>query len=237
MGHRRRTGILSQGGNGLIACTSSLAPFAILTASALLVGGCVSQLRRAEDRQANQCAWLDKVGPTIRSDALRLAACRSAAFCVRCFLGDRVNRLNLHGVVVSLESAEGTVIRTIHPFPARMAPNTVAHWLRALPPGARALDPMCGSGVVVRQSALLGHRARGLDLDPLAVLMSRVWTRKGQHTELLEAASELLATAKRETRFSHHDLPWMPAALKHAPSSNTGSVSRNALRSLGLPPA
>lgn len=68
---------------------------------------------------------------------------------------------------------------------------------------------MCGSGVVVRQSALLGHKARGFDVDPLAVLMSRVWTRKGKHTELFEIALDLIAKAKRLGLFSHLDLPWV----------------------------
>jgi SAM-dependent methyltransferase len=90
-----------------------------------------------------------------------------------------------------------------------MAPDTVAHWLKALPPGACVLDPMCGSGVVVRQSALLGHRAKGFDIDPLAVLMSKVWTRTGTHEALSDIASALIDKAKRRTGFSHLDLPWV----------------------------
>jgi hypothetical protein len=90
-----------------------------------------------------------------------------------------------------------------------MAPDTVAHWLQALPAGARVLDPMCGSGVVVRQSALLGHHARGFDIDPLAVVMSKVWTRKGNHSPLCDVASDLIARAERLGKFSHLDLPWI----------------------------
>ncbi len=100
-------------------------------------------------------------------------------------------------------------MRSIHPFPARMAPDTVSHWLDDLPVGSRVLDPMCGSGVVIRQSALLGHRAMGFDIDPLAVLMSKVWTRKGSHQELLGASLQLLKGAQRKSRFSHLDLPWI----------------------------
>ena len=92
-----------------------------------------------------------------------------------------------------------------------MAPDTVAHWLKALPAGARVLDPMCGSGVVVRQSALLGHHAKGFDIDPLAVLMSKVWTRKGKHTALCDVAASLITRAKRLGRISHLDLPWVAA--------------------------
>ncbi len=106
-------------------------------------------------------------------------------------------------------------MRSIHPFPARMAPDTVAEWLKRLPLGARVLDPMCGSGVVVRQSALLGHRAKGFDIDPLAVLMSKVWTRKGKHDALQSAASDLIVRAEHFQNLSHADLPW----IAHCPET------------------
>jgi hypothetical protein len=35
---------------------------------------------------------------------------------------------------------------------------------------------MAGSGTVLRQATGLGHKAVGFDMDPLAVLMTRVWT-------------------------------------------------------------
>lgn len=67
-------------------------------------------------------------------------------------------------------------IRTVHPFPARMAPEIALRSLEGLPRDSLVLDPMVGSGTVVRQALALGHRAIGFDMDPLAVLMSRVWT-------------------------------------------------------------
>lgn len=67
-------------------------------------------------------------------------------------------------------------IRTVHPFPARMAPELALASLTHLAPNSLVLDPMSGSGTVLRQAIALGHRAIGFDMDPLAVLMSRVWT-------------------------------------------------------------
>lgn len=67
-------------------------------------------------------------------------------------------------------------IRSIHPFPARMAPELALASLRDLKRGSTVLDPMSGSGTVLRQALALGHSAIGFDMDPLAVLMSRVWT-------------------------------------------------------------
>ncbi|MYF70664.1 MAG: hypothetical protein F4053_13685 [Proteobacteria bacterium] len=57
-----------------------------------------------------------------------------------------------------------------------MAPDLVLDSLRGLDGKSRVLDPMAGSGVVLRHAIELGHEAIGFDLDPLAVLMSRVWT-------------------------------------------------------------
>jgi hypothetical protein len=68
------------------------------------------------------------------------------------------------------------MIRPVHPFPARMAPDLAFARLKRVPPGAIVLDPMSGSGTVLRQASELGHRSIGFDMDPLAVLMTKVWT-------------------------------------------------------------
>jgi hypothetical protein len=99
-------------------------------------------------------------------------------------------------------------MRAIHPFPARMAPEAAAKWLQALPAGSRVLDPMCGSGVVLRQSAVLGHKSLGFDVDPLAVLMSKVWTRRSK-TDDLVAFAELVQRSARRRRVDHLSLPWV----------------------------
>jgi hypothetical protein len=68
------------------------------------------------------------------------------------------------------------VIKPIHPFPARMAPDLAIYELSKLPKASVVLDPMAGSGTVLRQASEHGHSALGFDLDPMAVLISRVWT-------------------------------------------------------------
>lgn len=67
-------------------------------------------------------------------------------------------------------------MKPIHPFPARMAPDVALERLSLLDQGGIVLDPMAGSGMVLRQAIDLGHRAIGFDVDPLAVLMAKVWT-------------------------------------------------------------
>lgn len=67
-------------------------------------------------------------------------------------------------------------VKTIHPFPARMAPDLALVALGDLAEGSIVLDPMMGSGTVVRQALEFGHDALGYDFDPLAVLMTKTWT-------------------------------------------------------------
>jgi hypothetical protein len=57
-----------------------------------------------------------------------------------------------------------------------MAPDLALVSMEDLPAGSVVLDPMVGSGTVVRHATELGHEALGFDMDPLAVLMSRAWT-------------------------------------------------------------
>lgn len=57
-----------------------------------------------------------------------------------------------------------------------MAPDLALEKLKELSAKGVVLDPMVGSGTVLRQATGLGHRAIGYDTDPLAVLMTRVLT-------------------------------------------------------------
>ena len=98
--------------------------------------------------------------------------------------------------------------RTVHPFPARMASEVALNALIGLPAGSSVLDPMCGSGVVVRRALDQGHQAMGVDIDPLAVLMSRVWTARISSSiepsfglKLAEKAKSFLGT--------EIELPWI----------------------------
>jgi SAM-dependent methyltransferase len=97
-------------------------------------------------------------------------------------------------------------LKPIHPFPARMAPEIAFSQIEPLPAGSLILDPMVGSGTTVRMATELGHRALGFDLDPLAVLMSRVWTTPVSHGALVEAAGELVEAARA---LGEVELPWM----------------------------
>lgn len=104
-------------------------------------------------------------------------------------------------------SARG-LIRPVHPFPARMAPDLAIAGLASLKPGSLILDPMAGSGTVLRHAAELGLEALGYDVDPLAILMSRVWTTPVEDTVVAALAEAVQAEAAARGR-AHIRLPWI----------------------------
>ncbi len=87
-------------------------------------------------------------------------------------------------------------ITPIHPFPARMAPDIAQESLGTVGVGGRVLDPMCGSGTVLRASVEAGLDCTGVDIDPLAILMSRVWAAPPETSDLLHAAEKTVHRAK-----------------------------------------
>ncbi len=88
------------------------------------------------------------------------------------------------------------MLLSIHPFPARMAPDLAQDALKTVRPGSLVLDPMCGSGTVPRAASEAGIDCLGIDLDPLSVLMARVWTTSVEVSEVVEQAEELVRAAR-----------------------------------------
>ncbi|MEX2142646.1 MAG: hypothetical protein WD894_25555 [Pirellulales bacterium] len=88
----------------------------------------------------------------------------------------------------------------IHPFPARMAPGIALEALRESKTELRVLDPMVGSGTVLAVARAKGHRAFGVDVDPLAVLLAGVWTRTVDAECVTNKAREVLDRAKARFR-------------------------------------
>ena len=84
----------------------------------------------------------------------------------------------------------------VHPFPARMAPSVALDVIPRNGPSLHILDPMSGSGTVLAVSYLKGHHAIGVDLDPLAVLISRVWTTAIDPEAVQDTATAVLEHAR-----------------------------------------
>lgn len=91
-------------------------------------------------------------------------------------------------------------IRTIHPFPARMASELVWDELPNNSPRLRVLDPMAGSGTTLVTAKLRGHEAIGFDRDPLAVLIARSWLTTVTKNVVEDKGREILAKARSRAR-------------------------------------
>jgi DNA modification methylase len=85
---------------------------------------------------------------------------------------------------------------SVHPFPARMSPGIALDILAEAKRPLRVLDPMMGSGTVLAVARSKGHRAIGVDIDPLAVLISKVWTTAIDPEDVRSKAVEVLDRAK-----------------------------------------
>ena len=85
----------------------------------------------------------------------------------------------------------------VHPFPARMAPGIALTAISSAPRKLRVLDPMMGSGTVLAVARAKGHRAFGTDLDPLSVLIARVWTTPVDRQATVNKATDALNAARR----------------------------------------
>lgn len=89
-------------------------------------------------------------------------------------------------------------MRSIHPFPARMAPEIAMKYLDHLPKTAVVCDPMTGSGTVAALAAQRGLRVIAYDVDPLAALMTTVrCTQKRYVNQALAFWSEMQQCMKR----------------------------------------
>ena len=99
------------------------------------------------------------------------------------------------------ESASGYGSHALHAFAAKFPPQLPRLFIRGLTePGDVVLDPMMGSGTAVVEAVLGGRVGLGVDMDPLALRLSRVKTspidldetRRWGNT-VLRRATEMLA--------------------------------------------
>ena len=96
---------------------------------------------------------------------------------------------------------------SVHPFPARMAPELALRSLEHISEGT-VLDPMLGSGTVVSLAKHRGLNAVGFDLDPLAVLISRVATTPVEECQIDPWECAFIDLA-RGLGAGELDLPWI----------------------------
>jgi len=88
--------------------------------------------------------------------------------------------------IFSLESIEfdldkirnkNYLTHNFHPYPAKFIPQFPRKIIKSLSkPGEVVLDPFCGSGTTLVEAKLLGRNSIGVDINPIATLVSKVKT-------------------------------------------------------------
>ena len=108
-------------------------------------------------------------------------------------------------------------IHGFHAYPARMHPTLARRCVELLAPaGATVLDPFCGSGTVLVEARLAGRIAGGIDLNPLAVLLSRLKTHWASDHEL----KGLVAAAARVARHAEDRRKYKRGATRKYPQDD-----------------
>lgn len=72
--------------------------------------------------------------------------------------------------------AKPETLHSIHPYPAKFIPEIPNSLIKRLAKDKDSivLDPFCGSGVTLLEAQRLGYESIGIDLNPIACLISRI---------------------------------------------------------------
>lgn len=109
---------------------------------------------------------------------------------------DRLNRCLEGDLNFQDNSTDFHLAHKIHSFPAKFPPQLPRKFILALTqPGDIVLDTMVGSGTSLFEAYLLGRKAIGVDIDPLAILLSKVKERNYSVASLHTIAGQILTNA------------------------------------------
>jgi SAM-dependent methyltransferase len=124
-------------------------------------------------------------------------------------VGGRIERLEgpkelteivRRGLSIDPEQGVRDHVHGFHSYPARLHPVTAANLIDSLSTGRSSVaDPFCGCGTVLVEARRLGRKAIGVDLNPLAVRLTRFKTQPlsaVQRDELLLAATRVTEHAE-----------------------------------------
>lgn len=121
-------------------------------------------------------------------------------------------------------------VHGIHPYPAKFVPQIPRHLLECFHAvvGGPVLDPFCGSGTTLVECQSLGIRSFGIDLNPIATLVSRVKTDPPTE-QLVPIASELVESASQLADGTLPDIPRLDHWFTDGGSTALAKLTRTLL--------
>ncbi len=134
-----------------------------------------------------------------------------------------------HGNVFLIKNGGLTAgTHKFHRYPGKFIPHVprwaIKRYLSEPVPTSVVVDPFCGSGTTLAEAAALGIRSIGIDVDPIARLVSRVKTRPIDGNRLKDVVADVSLKVRR--RSVPNFLPTIPT-LDHW-------FSKDAVRDLGV---
>lgn len=106
-------------------------------------------------------------------------------------------RLSLEGDLGFRGQLTNYSTHSVHAFAAKFPPQLPKTFIESLTlPGDTILDPMVGSGTAILEAALLGRKAIGMDIDPLALKISQAKTCPTEPEEALLYAEAIADWAR-----------------------------------------
>ncbi len=116
--------------------------------------------------------------------------------------------VSIRGLVPEMPYNSPRYTHGIHFYPAKLIPQIPSLFLDelSLPESATVMDPFCGSGTVLLEAVLRGHRAIGSDSNPLARLISQAKTTAISEMRISTATSQLPGMFRRGRRESWPDV-------------------------------
>lgn len=99
----------------------------------------------------------------------------------------------------SFTSHEADALSSLHPYPAKFISAIPAKLLQMFPPqqGTAVFDPFCGSGTTLLEAKRNNYPSVGVDLNPIATLISRVKVGP-RPSAILSIAKDLVEKAKAD---------------------------------------
>lgn len=125
--------------------------------------------------------------------------------------GNLINKLSVDEQLLNIDWSfanreKAHPIESLHPYPAKFIGELPRSLIRTFNNGLPVLDPFAGSGTTLMEAQRLGLEAVGIDLNPIACLITKVKT-SATPENLLKHAEDIVTSAQGRSSDLELDIP------------------------------